>query len=101
MTKEIACTLGAAERSRRERETRALVERALGTAERTREGVRIRLRDDPGVAEEVEELVARERQCCGFLEFAVERRRGEVVVEVAGPPEAGHLFDCAAEAARR
>lgn len=51
---------------------------ALVGRERTAAGIRFRLRAEPGVAEWVRDLAAREKACCGFFAFEVAERDGEV-----------------------
>jgi hypothetical protein len=64
-------------------EYRRLFAQALVGRERTAEGIRFRLRDEPGIEAWVRDLAAREKACCGFFAFAVARRDGEVVLDAA------------------
>lgn len=45
--------------------------RYLVGREKTAEGIRFRLRAEPGVEEQVRDLAAREKVCCAFFAFAI------------------------------
>ncbi|MFI6742752.1 hypothetical protein ACIBI9_58505 [Nonomuraea sp. NPDC050451] len=64
-------------------EYRHLFGRYLLGREKTAEGIRFRLRAEPGVEEQVRDLAAREKACCAFFAFGI-RLDGEQV-----------LWDCA------
>ena len=87
----IACTLTGASL-----EERAAWLRRLGRAaliDEVRQGDHLLLRFRPEAADDVQELVRAEGECCPFLDFAVEQRDGEVRLEVGGPTEAGPVLD--------
>jgi hypothetical protein len=65
-----------------------LVERAA-----TETGVRVRLRDTPGIERRTRELVAAESACCTFLDFDLGRAGGELVLAISGPPAARAVID--------
>jgi mercuric ion transport protein len=92
-TDVIACVLdGQAYRTRVAR-IHTLMEHALISRERLATSVRLRFRLDAGVQENLEELVALERECCPFLVFALEKRPGEMVLTISGPESAAALLD--------
>jgi hypothetical protein len=65
----VACSLAAgAQAERRERWVR-LIERALAAREATDDGVRLGFRGLPGVAAELTDLLAGERECCAFAQW--------------------------------
>jgi hypothetical protein len=78
----IACSLTAAEMPERLRRWRVLTERALVARDATASGVQLRFRAEPGVAEELTELAALERDCCGFASFQVTSTPGAVTLDV-------------------
>lgn len=51
-------------------------------------GIRLTFRDTVRVRAIVSEFVGLERQCCGFLSFAVTSPEEGVVLSITGPPEA-------------
>jgi hypothetical protein len=89
----IACTLGAKARAEREAFIARLRDDALIAGEATSRGVRLRLRRDDDVERRARELIEAEAGCCAFLDFTLARSGGELVLEVAGPPEARPFVD--------
>jgi hypothetical protein len=77
----------AAEASERAEEFRALARTALVGRERHDGEVLLRFHAEPRVIERVEDLAARERECCPFLDIGVERPDGEVVLRIGTAPE--------------
>jgi hypothetical protein len=57
-----------------------------------------RYRADDGVAEELEELVRLEGECCPFMRFELSRGEEEVRLAVRGPAEASEMIDSFATA---
>jgi hypothetical protein len=51
--------------------------------ERTAEGIRFRLRAEPGVEEQVRDLAAREKACCAFFAFDITTQDGQVIWDCA------------------
>src|SRR5262247_78303 len=80
MDHPIACDMSQATDTGPQRleEYRDLFASALIGRERTVEGIRFRLRADDGVEAWVRSLAAREKACCPFFSFTVERVGGEV-----------------------
>jgi hypothetical protein len=87
----IACSLSGAELAQRLERWRALEKRALIGAERTAAGASQRYRADAAVETELRDLISLEGECCPFLEFRLERRDEELVLEVSGPPGADQV----------
>jgi hypothetical protein len=85
-TKDLACSLGPAEFRQRLATIRELTGRALRTRERN--GLQLRLAYDAGAESEVRELIGMERQCCGFLDFQMDREDAGFLVTITAPPEA-------------
>ena len=75
----IACTLGAEDREARQTAARELGERALVAVHVRERGARLRFR---GEHERVDALVAAERACCAFLEFATTRNGEYTELEI-------------------
>ena len=57
--------------SERRQRWHTLAERAFVYRTETRDGLRLVFRDDAGVARELRELAALERECCAFAEWSV------------------------------
>jgi hypothetical protein len=66
-----------------------LAQRALLSHEQ--DGRTLRLRYSNDAADDLEVLVARERECCAFLDFTLVRRPDAVHLDITAPPEAGQL----------
>ena len=87
----IACTLTGASLAER-----AAWLRRLGTAaliEGVRSGDRLALRFRPEAADDIRELVRAEAECCPFLSFERRDRKRDLLLTVAGPPQAGPVLD--------
>ena len=56
-------------------------------------GLRVRLRDTPEIERRTRELVAAESKCCAFLDFALAREDGDLVLDIAGPADARPVID--------
>lgn len=79
----IACTLGAGDFKARMAWLADLNARAL--AEYRRDGLTLHLKYRAEARDEVEDLVRKERECCGFLEFQVRQEGGFVDLAVTAP----------------
>jgi hypothetical protein len=90
----IACSLSDADRPAQQAAIRRLGARALVRVD----GAEVRLRDEPGVADELERVLAVERECCPFFDLRVSRESDELVLRIGAPPEAGELARGLAEA---
>ena len=89
----IACSLSADEMARRGEEMRALARDALMDKSRAPGFVKLEFRSGGGTDAAVHELVRRERECCPFLDIAVERAGERIVVSIRGPGEAQPVLD--------
>jgi hypothetical protein len=89
----IACTLTPDGMTARLALIDALAADGLIDRTTTAAGLRVRLRDTPEIERRVRELVAAESRCCAFLDFALARRDGELVLDVSGPEEARPVVD--------
>ncbi|MEO3872219.1 hypothetical protein ABGB18_25685 [Nonomuraea sp. B12E4] len=61
----------------------SLFGRHLLGRERTAEGIRFRLRAEPGVEEQARDLAAREKACCAFFAFDVRADGDQVIWDCA------------------
>ena len=89
----LACTLEGAAFAERRARWGALSQRALAGRERMPGGVRLRYRAEPGVGDELRELVRLEGDCCAFLEMRLRDDGAGLVLEVSGPPEAAEVVE--------
>jgi hypothetical protein len=79
----IACSLTDADRPAHQ----AAIERLGARAHARVDGTEVRLRDEPGVAEELERVLAVERECCPFFDLRVSREDGDLVLRIGAPSE--------------
>jgi hypothetical protein len=83
----IACTLGVGDRAERMARWRALSpSRRPGYGRETDELI-IRYQLRSGVREELEALVAAERECCAFADWEVSLDAGDVLLRVRSTPD--------------
>jgi hypothetical protein len=78
----IACTLEAADLADQSAAWRRLREGSEIGVEKIADGVRLRFRADPGVAEELRRLTNVENTCCSWATWSVDAGDHEVVLEV-------------------
>ncbi len=100
----IACTLSLARMSERLDEFHALFAGHLLALRRQPRRLTLTLSapDGPaGVEAATRDLVARERQCCSFLSFTVNRSGAELLVDVEAPANAEPTLDAMQELAGR
>jgi hypothetical protein len=83
----VACSLGQADLAQRAQRWKALAASSLTDLSQTGSGLRLAFGNGPGVADELQELVALERECCAFATWFVRQDGGEVVLEVSGDSE--------------
>jgi MerR family copper efflux transcriptional regulator len=84
----IACTLNATELDDRLSTVEALRRDALAGQSEIPGGVRMHLRNAPGIEARVRKLAAAESRCCAFLSFRIETTEDEVLLDITGAPEA-------------
>jgi hypothetical protein len=89
----IACTLTPDGMTARLSLIDALAADGLLGRDATDTGIRVRLRDTPEIEQRTRELVAAESVCCAFLDFALDRRDGELVLDIRGPEDARPVID--------
>jgi hypothetical protein len=85
----VACTLGAGDLASRVARWRAVAARAAGERSTTEHGIRLSFATAPGVAAELHELAALERDCCAFATWTVHEDTDRILIDVSGDtPEA-------------
>jgi hypothetical protein len=89
----IACTLGPDDMTARVALIDALATDGLIERTATDAGLRVRLRDTPEIERRARDLIAAESHCCAFLDFTLARDEGELVLNIAGPPDARPVID--------
>jgi hypothetical protein len=89
----IACTLTPDGMTARLALIDALTADGLLDRAATDTGLRVRLRDTPEIEQRTRELVAAESRCCAFLDFALAREDGDLVLDIAGPADARPVID--------
>jgi MerR family transcriptional regulator, copper efflux regulator len=89
----LACSLTAPAAAERAQRWRTLLDGGLLHARPIAGGRRLAFRAGPGVLEELDELVAAERECCPFLTLTVARFDERLILDVIGPPEAASIVD--------
>jgi MerR family transcriptional regulator, copper efflux regulator len=89
----IACTLDANDLGDRLATVEALRRDALVGRTEIPGGVRMHLRNAPGIEARVRALAAAESRCCAFLNFRIETVDDELLLEITGVPEARPVID--------
>lgn len=89
----IACTLSRDDLAARRALIDALAADGLLDRTPTSAGMRVRLRDTPDIEQRTRALVAAESACCAFLDFDLDRKDGELVLDISGPEEARPVID--------
>ena len=83
----VACTLGPDDAAERRRRWHALLATATRPATRGDDRVEVRWRLDRPDADELEALVAAERECCAFAAWTIEHDDGETTLRVTIPDD--------------
>lgn len=95
-----ACTLPTAERPLRVAEFDGLFRTAVRAVERADpRRLRLTLAPDAATAARAADLAVRETGCCSFFTFTLEMSGGQVLMEVAVPPEQVGVLDALADRA--
>jgi hypothetical protein len=89
----IACTLDTSQTSDRQALIAGLWADALIDNEPTATGARARLRDSPGVARRLRELIEAESRCCAFLTFDLTGDGDQLVLDINGPAAARPVIE--------
>jgi hypothetical protein len=89
----IACTLDANELGDRLATVEALRRDALVGQTQIPGGLRMHLRNAPGIEARVRALAAAESRCCAFLTFRIESADDELLLEITGAREARPVID--------
>jgi hypothetical protein len=85
----VACSLDNVALSQRRARWQALAARTTTDVSQAAHGLRLTFGDAPGVASELGELAALERECCPFAEWSVSTGPGQLVLDIrGGSPEA-------------
>jgi hypothetical protein len=90
----IACSLEGGEARRRWLDWRALLADRLSDEHSAFE-LRVRFRDHEDVRTELNRLVAAERECCGFVEWALDVEEGVLILSVSGEETGVAAIDAA------
>lgn len=95
MTTEIpiACSLSADDYAERLAQVERLGRRAFVSATARPGGADITLRDEAGIRQEVDAIVAAETSCCPFLTFSTGEAGDSIVLSIDGPVEAAPVVD--------
>jgi|SRR5512132_1811532 hypothetical protein len=96
----VACSLTAPAAAERAQRWRSLLDGDLLDTRSIAGGRRLAFRAGPGVAAEVDELVAAERECCSFLTLTVARDGERVMLDVVAPQEAAAIVETMFETPR-
>ena len=92
----VACTLTVEDGATRVRRWRALAEKCAPRAQRRGHELDISWRLDADGANELEALVASERECCAFLMWLVSRRDPDTVLTICADPRRPEDIDAIA-----
>src|SRR6478735_5345925 len=85
--KIVACTLTSADLATQSERWKRLGERAMIERVETEDGLLISFHREPGVADELRELVALENECCSWADWKVATRPEQVVLDVSSSGE--------------
>jgi hypothetical protein len=84
----IACSLSADQYEDRTGELSGLADRALRRREPTSDGERLTFEAGDEIERELRTAIAAESSCCPFLRMELTRAGDELVLDIAGPPDA-------------
>ena len=69
----------------------------MSSIERLESGLKLSFPDTPPLRSHVETFIDLERQCCGFLSFAVTRIDAHLVVTIEGSADSQRMIDMFAD----
>jgi hypothetical protein len=84
----VACSLGPEDHSARRTRWQQIRTRALIDVFATQRGVRLIFRDDPGVEEDLRQLVSLEGECCSFADWSLRAQSGDLLLDVSADGDA-------------
>lgn len=96
----VACSLNDEEFKARRALARDTLLRKVVASNRTADGLTISFQEGDALRDNLEQFIALERQCCGFLDFSVSEPPSNELV-ISGPPEAASTIDIFAAATKR
>jgi hypothetical protein len=89
----IACSLDEEGQRLRAGEFGELMREAAGPPMRAGHTVEVTFANGPGMRRRVEDLTAREKECCPFFDFSIREEEGMLVLTVDVPDEAAGILD--------
>jgi hypothetical protein len=93
----LTCSKGSEEVAEIAKLLLTLAGRSLSPPERTATGYRLRLRPDAEVETTLRDFMRRDKECCPFLDFSVNRDQETLQLDVRGPEAASRLLDLCVE----
>jgi len=78
----VACTLSRAGLAAQAGRWARLTTRAMTDRAQTPHGLRLSFRPEPGVGDELRQLVAVERECCAWAGWTVETSAGRIILDI-------------------
>ncbi|HXS65867.1 MAG TPA: hypothetical protein VN767_23695 [Streptosporangiaceae bacterium] len=85
----VACSLDASDLTSRMNRWNALTDQAKPVVTRTNTGLRVAFSKKPGIADELAELAALERDCCAFASWTVRQDLDTVVLDISASSAEG------------
>jgi len=89
----IACSLPEDERTDRALEFQDLARDGMLSRERTPDGLRLLFRASDDLHGRLADTIRKEKECCPFFDFDLEKREGELVLRVSAPAEAEPILE--------
>ncbi len=89
----IACSLGAEALASRLATVTAIGQRSLLGVDRSTAMPTLRFRSDPPTLAALEQFVAAERACCGFLDLSLREADGVLMLAIAAPAEGAAVVE--------
>jgi hypothetical protein len=92
------CSLGPDQLAERGNEFREIAATSLLGRERSEQRVRLDYRSSAGTEAALQGLIARERECCPFLDFELREGSGVLTLEISAPESGKAVLDLIYEA---